>query len=235
MSQCYFSSGGTCVCAPGAQWGARVVLNAPSSSKMGRRKRLNWMSRQSKIYYIKWLTQNQCVCVRAFSDVDECVNGSRCVNGTCSNTEGSYICHCDAGYRLEPTDQTCQGKNLESKTICFLYHPPPTSSLLIGLLMCWLVGCAVCQILMSVLTWGRLFVGFGPVRTHRALTNVRCPVHLAFPEANTASASVSAHRHQLQPWCHRLSSTQLALLYCTSPYSGSDQSCLFVSCGLIIC
>ncbi len=123
--------------------------------------------------------------VRAFSDVDECVNGSRCVNGTCSNTEGSYLCHCDAGYRLEPTDQTCQGKNLESKTICFLYHPPPTSSLLIGLLVCWLVGCAVCQILMSVLTWGRLFVGFGPVRTHRALTNVRCPAHLAFPEANT--------------------------------------------------
>lgn len=66
MSQCYFSSGGTCVCAPGAQWGARVVLNAPSNSKMGRRKCLSWMSRQSKIYYIKWPTQNQCVCAGFF-------------------------------------------------------------------------------------------------------------------------------------------------------------------------
>ncbi len=104
------------------------------------------------------------MCVLAFSDVDECVDGNRCVNGTCSNTEGSYLCHCDAGYRLEPTNQTCQGKNLESKTISFFYHPPPTRSFLVGLLVCWLVGSAVCQILMSVLTWGRLFVGFGPVR-----------------------------------------------------------------------
>ncbi len=145
------------------------------------------------------------MCVRAFSDVDECVDGSRCVNGTCSNTEGSYLCHCDAGYRLEPTNQTCQGKNLESKTISFFYHPQPTRSFLVGLLVCWLVGSAVCQILMSVLTWGRLFVGFGPVRTHRALTDVRCPAHLASPEANTASASVSAHGHQLQPWCLHIS------------------------------
>lgn len=116
-----------------------------------------------------------------------------------------------------------------------LFLPPPWSFLLIGLLVNWLVGCAVCQILMSVLTWGRLFVGFGPVRTHQALTDVRCPAHLAFPEANTASASVSAQRHQLQPWCHHLSSTQLALLHCTSPYSSYDQSCFFFLCGLNIC
>ncbi len=106
---------------------------------------------------------------------------------------------------LEPTNQTCQGKNLKSKTISFFYHPQPTSSFLVGLLVCWLVGSAVCQILTSVLTWGRLFVGFGPVRTHRALTDVRCPAHLASPEANTASASVSAHGHQLQPWCLHIS------------------------------
>ncbi|XP_043119083.1 latent-transforming growth factor beta-binding protein 1 isoform X3 [Puntigrus tetrazona] len=58
-----------------------------------------------------------CVCDAGFvstrdppacEDVDECVDGSRCLNGTCSNVEGSYLCHCEAGYRLEPTNQTCQ-------------------------------------------------------------------------------------------------------------------------------
>lgn len=53
-----------CMCS----WGpvrSQSCFKCPSSSKMGRRKRLNWMSRQSKIYYIKWPTQNQCVCVCA--------------------------------------------------------------------------------------------------------------------------------------------------------------------------
>ncbi len=120
-----------------------------------------------------------CVCVRAFSDVDECVNGSRCVNGTCSNTEGSYLCNCDQATAWSQPIRRARVKS-RIQNNWFLYHPPPTSSLLIGLLVCWLVG------VLSVRYWwvcwhGDVYLWVWPVRTHRALTNVRCPAHLAFP------------------------------------------------------
>ncbi|XP_049320138.1 latent-transforming growth factor beta-binding protein 1 isoform X3 [Astyanax mexicanus] len=41
-------------------------------------------------------------------DVDECMDGSKCLNGTCLNTDGSFQCQCDGGYRLELASHTCR-------------------------------------------------------------------------------------------------------------------------------
>ncbi|KAH9523886.1 hypothetical protein Btru_047324 [Bulinus truncatus] len=70
--------------------------------------------------YTKW--NGTCV------DIDECYNTKTC-DGSCINTEGSYICTCPAGYRLDLTDRksckdineceertsTCQQKCINNK------------------------------------------------------------------------------------------------------------------------
>ncbi|XP_029608727.1 latent-transforming growth factor beta-binding protein 1 isoform X1 [Salmo trutta] len=57
-----------------------------------------------------------CVCERGFAasqdkhtceDVDECLDGTRCVGGSCENSQGSYRCQCDTGYRLQADTDTC--------------------------------------------------------------------------------------------------------------------------------
>ncbi|XP_038641732.1 latent-transforming growth factor beta-binding protein 1-like [Scyliorhinus canicula] len=49
---------------------------------------------------------------RKCSDIDECLNGTTCGDaGTCVNTEGSYRCDCNLGYRLSADGNRCADIN----------------------------------------------------------------------------------------------------------------------------
>ena len=49
-------------------------------------------------------------------DVDECVN-SPCIDGTCVNEPGSYLCLCEPGYTLERN--VCIGTHYNKVSVCF--------------------------------------------------------------------------------------------------------------------
>ncbi|KAH9523896.1 hypothetical protein Btru_047344, partial [Bulinus truncatus] len=58
-----------------------------------------------------WFQIQPCRCFPAYTDIDECNNTKTC-DGPCINTEGSYICTCPAGYRLNISDKkSCQDIN----------------------------------------------------------------------------------------------------------------------------
>ena len=42
-------------------------------------------------------------------DIDECSDGTHDCSQTCTNTEGSFICGCNSGYKLEVNGTTCNG------------------------------------------------------------------------------------------------------------------------------
>jgi hypothetical protein len=42
-------------------------------------------------------------------DIDECTEGTSGCSHICSNTEGSYICSCQSGYRLDNDNHGCRG------------------------------------------------------------------------------------------------------------------------------
>ena len=44
-----------------------------------------------------------------FSDYDECEKENGGCEHACSNLVGSYFCHCNYGYLLNPDKRTCQG------------------------------------------------------------------------------------------------------------------------------
>lgn len=46
-----------------------------------------------------------------FTDVDECEKNP-CTGGECINNQGSYTCHCRAGYQSTLTRTECRGKAL---------------------------------------------------------------------------------------------------------------------------
>ena len=43
------------------------------------------------------------------SDVNECSQEDICRNGLCTNTEGSFLCECTAGYTLNEGNTSCRG------------------------------------------------------------------------------------------------------------------------------
>jgi hypothetical protein len=44
------------------------------------------------------------------TDVNECdLNPNICLSGTCENTKGSFICHCDMGYSGKKGKTGCTG------------------------------------------------------------------------------------------------------------------------------
>lgn len=46
-----------------------------------------------------------------FVDIDECLaDGNLCVNGQCTNIEGSYECQCEIGYIPAEDKKSCVGK-----------------------------------------------------------------------------------------------------------------------------
>ncbi|XP_078604710.1 uncharacterized protein LOC144878218 [Branchiostoma floridae x Branchiostoma japonicum] len=49
---------------------------------------------------------------RTCQDIDECADGSACVNGRCTNVPGNYTCTCNSGYRMNPTTQNCEGLSI---------------------------------------------------------------------------------------------------------------------------
>lgn len=44
------------------------------------------------------------------SDVDECNNDDTCVRGQCINTDGSFLCLCEAGFKFSVDTSDCEGK-----------------------------------------------------------------------------------------------------------------------------
>lgn len=47
------------------------------------------------------------VCVSP--DVDECARDGICEDGSCTNTDGSFMCHCNAGFTANPEKTACLG------------------------------------------------------------------------------------------------------------------------------
>ena len=46
-----------------------------------------------------------------FSDINECqLNYGECKNGKCVNTDGSYRCDCNKGYKKSGDPNVCVGK-----------------------------------------------------------------------------------------------------------------------------
>ena len=45
-------------------------------------------------------------------DIDECVEDTDGCAQVCSNTEGSYVCSCNSGYRLASDGRWCTGKSV---------------------------------------------------------------------------------------------------------------------------
>lgn len=43
------------------------------------------------------------------SDVDECEKGNVCFQGQCLNTDGSFQCVCEAGYKFSAQTADCEG------------------------------------------------------------------------------------------------------------------------------
>ena len=56
----------------------------------------------------------ECVCMtilhQYYADVDECAESIAGCAQTCLNTEGSYACSCNGGYRLAGDRHGCDGR-----------------------------------------------------------------------------------------------------------------------------
>ena len=52
----------------------------------------------------------KCIFNNHFTDIDECEQGTSECDQICNNTDGSYICDCNTGFKR--VDNTCEGLNL---------------------------------------------------------------------------------------------------------------------------
>lgn len=43
-------------------------------------------------------------------DVDECSKDNVCLRGQCLNTDGSFLCLCEAGFKYSDDTADCEGK-----------------------------------------------------------------------------------------------------------------------------
>ena len=54
--------------------------------------------------------QSMAICPFPLAEIHECLEGSHVCDQRCTNTNGSYVCSCNAGYRLNEDGHTCTGK-----------------------------------------------------------------------------------------------------------------------------
>ena len=52
-----------------------------------------------------------------FEDIDECVLGHDNCAQVCINTDGSFLCYCDQGFRLDTDQISCNG--MHAKVLSF--------------------------------------------------------------------------------------------------------------------
>ena len=50
-----------------------------------------------------------------YTDIDECHEGIHLCNQTCTNTNGSYTCQCQEGFRLDNNGVDCSGTFIRSR------------------------------------------------------------------------------------------------------------------------
>lgn len=43
-------------------------------------------------------------------DVDECSKDNVCIRGRCANTDGSFLCLCEVGFKYNADTADCEGK-----------------------------------------------------------------------------------------------------------------------------
>jgi len=67
-----------------------------------------------------WLT-----CINLFSDVDECSRVPQPCAHVCHNTEGSFFCSCQVGYRINQLDyKQCNGRLSWNRHTCLFQTSP---------------------------------------------------------------------------------------------------------------
>lgn len=67
--------------------------------------RINKM--QLNVHYHMTIVKNKCFhCI----DLNECSIGTSGCSQLCSNTNGSYLCSCNTGYKLASDNYTCGGE-----------------------------------------------------------------------------------------------------------------------------
>ena len=54
-------------------------------------------------------------------DVDECIEETDGCAQNCTNTNGSYTCTCNLGYRLGSNGYSCYGTNLFNLDVCWIH------------------------------------------------------------------------------------------------------------------
>ena len=56
-------------------------------------------------------------------DIDECYEDTHNCTQTCTNTNGSYVCSCEPGYRLALDDHTCEGNPIVHDHYVYQWWP----------------------------------------------------------------------------------------------------------------
>jgi hypothetical protein len=64
-------------------------------------------------------SQARVIIITDYADIDECSNGVDLCEQLCQNTNGSYTCACDPGFRLKSDRLQCEGM-VQTKAILLL-------------------------------------------------------------------------------------------------------------------
>lgn len=73
---------------------------------------INFNSRILQLSVITGFSFFSPVFFNILADVDECSKDNMCLHGQCVNTDGSFLCLCQAGFKLNADMADCEGKTL---------------------------------------------------------------------------------------------------------------------------